>query len=81
MEKHYGKDEGRAIINKDINNAKECISLLMKVSTRYINYVATVLVMGTSNASKIALAAVDAKGKSVAGKFAKKEKEEVAATK
>ena len=75
MEKHYGKDEGRAIINKDINNAKECISLLMKVSTRYINYVATVLVMGTSNASKIALAAVDAKGKSVAGKFAKKEKE------
>jgi hypothetical protein len=47
----------------------------MKVSTRYINYVATVLVMAASNSSKIALAAVDAKGKSVADKFSKKEKD------
>ncbi len=57
------------------NGAKEGISLAMKVSTRYINYVATVLVMAASNATKIALAAVDAKGKSVAAKFSKKEKE------
>jgi actin-related protein len=76
------KNSEEAKINKeDMSDLRECISLLMKVSTRYINYVGTVLVMGASNASKIALAAVDAKGKSVAGKFAKKEKEEAAATK
>jgi actin-related protein len=76
------KNSEEAKINKeDMSGLRECISLLMKVSTRYINYVGTVLVMGASNASKIALAAVDAKGKSVAGKFAKKEKEEAAATK
>jgi hypothetical protein len=46
--------------NKYMNGLKEVISLLMKVSTRYINYVGTVLVMAASNATKIALAAVEA---------------------
>jgi CRISPR/Cas system CMR subunit Cmr6 (Cas7 group RAMP superfamily) len=62
----------KAIYSEWVDNYREMISVLMKVSTRYINYVATVLVMGASNASKIALAAVDAKGKSVASKFNKK---------
>jgi pyruvate/2-oxoacid:ferredoxin oxidoreductase beta subunit len=66
----------KAIYSGYVDNHREMISLLMKISTRYINYVATVLVMAASNASKIALAAVDAKGKSVADKFSKKEKED-----
>ncbi len=71
----YGKGSGKEMLGEYLDNARKCIPLVMKISTRYINYVATVLIMGTSNASKIALAAVDAKGKSVAGKFSKKEKE------
>ena len=68
-----GKD--KSFYGKNLDITRELVSLLMKVSTRYINYVGTVLVMAASNASKIALAAVDAKGKSVAAKFTKKEKD------
>ena len=70
-----GMDRTKAIYSGYVDNHREMVSLFMKLSTRYINYVATVLVMAASNASKIALAAVDAKGRSVAAKFSKKEKE------
>ena len=81
IDKAIGKGVGNStftMLNIDTNEFKESISLAMKVSTRYINYVSTVLVMGASNASKIALAAVDAKGKLVAAKFSKKENGETA---